>query len=446
LLFERIKSIRTATYRVFGIGPDGKMLGNTFKGGISKPIGPLGWVPRMWTKIRTSLNTRMTSIQQGIFRMAGLGVDGKPLGNTFKGGPHGGSQSVAPNWQTKVKGGFRSGLNRIHRIVAPFFKLSAAIVKFLASAAGISLTTGLKTVGATFGKLIGRILWPVTLIFGIFEAFKAGKKESMKEDSNWFDIIGETLGGFWGYIIGGLADVVKNVVVWLIQKAFGLKTDEDGVIIGDGLGVKILNIIKEFSFMDLIRKIIAMPWHLISNIFEFVKGMFTSADYRAGVWDWITSLPSRIANWAKGLMPDWLRKVFGIEMSEDGTDTLVTSMNKGNMRAALEGFYKASDEGGINPITKEKWNANGVKAARSAFIAEFLEDFMSDDAAQGRIAAGGSYESEIIRAKAKRQLGWGAKSFMQNQNFTIMNYQTGVDENYLYDAVGKSFTLQTDAG
>jgi hypothetical protein len=430
----RIAGIRTDVYRVFGLGVDGKPLGNTFKGGVSTRIGPLGWIPRMWTKIHTFANTRLTALQQGVFRMAGLGVDGKALGNRFTANPQGGKAiSVAPNWQTKMKGGFGKALSRINRIVGPFFKLSAAIVKFLASAAGISLTTGMKTVGKTFGKLLGRILWPITLIFALFSAFKSGKEEHEREGSNWITVIGETLGGFWGYIIGGFADVIKNIVIWLIQKAFGLETDEDGKIIGDGLGVKVLNIIKEFSFTDLVRKIIAMPWHLISNIFEFVKGMFTSADYRAGVWDWITSLPGKIAEWAKGLLPKWLQKAFGIETDPDSMDgTLIQAANRGNMSEALKEIYK---KGGKNPATENKWGPH----ERAQFIESSIKAFMNDADAQARIAAGGTYEAEILRQKVSRQVPNFNHS--ESQSVMIMNFQTGVNQNYLYDAIGKTFSL-----
>ena len=84
--------------------------------------------------------------------------------------------------------------------------------------------------------------------------------------------------------------------------------------------------------------------------------MFTDADYRAGVWEWIKEIPSRIVNWVKEKIPQWARDLFGIEIGETGALGDLSQAALSHIKhGQLVEFTKSSQ---INPMTGTFWGVN----------------------------------------------------------------------------------------
>jgi len=145
------------------------------------------------------------------------------------------------------------------------------------------------------------------------------------------------------------------MVVWAIKKMFGFKSDGDGnIIAGQGMGGDALKAIDEFSFADLVRKIVAFPYHAISAVADFIGDLFSDPIGMLGnTWDWITDLPGKFMDMIKSFipnlnlsLPDWLgggswslREALGVEpiprLATNGPDIIKHQQ--------------------INPFTGKKW-------------------------------------------------------------------------------------------
>ena len=329
-------SLRTNILKWFGYDKTGKALSLKSQGGF-KWTNPLNF-----GAMQAGMMARLSALRTNILTQFGLKADGslKPLkGTEIKtfSREHGWKIKSVPNAPGVKAGAFTKATTRIGKIMSPVLRLSTAIGKFFTTQAGRAIEKGLNAVkklgsitaaaGGGWLKMLGKILWPVTILFSIFAGFSKAKDEYMKEDSNWFTILGAATGGVLGYLFGALADLLKSGIVWVIKSIFKLKTDDEGKVLpGQGVSGAIATFLQGFSFEDLINNLVSGIFNMVNNVVGFVVGMFTSADYRAGVWDWITELPGRIGRWIKGYIPDWLQKVIGIY---DGAADWSTTAKRG---------------------------------------------------------------------------------------------------------------------
>jgi hypothetical protein len=330
-------SLRTNILKWFGYDKTGKALSLKSQGGF-KWTNPLNF-----GAMQAGMMARLSALRTNILTQFGLKADGslKPLkGTEIKtfSREHGWKIKSVPNAPGVKAGAFTKATTRIGKIMSPVLRLSTAIGKFFTTQAGRAIEKGLNAVkklgsitaaaGGGWLKMLGKILWPVTILFSIFAGFSKAKDEYMKEDSNWFTILGAATGGVLGYLFGALADLLKSGIVWVIKSIFKLKTDENGKVLpGQGAMGAVAEFLQGFSFEDLINTLVSGIFNMVNNVVGFVVGMFTSADYRAGVWDWITELPGRIGKWIKGFVPEWIQKVLGIY---EGSADWSTSAQKGS--------------------------------------------------------------------------------------------------------------------
>jgi hypothetical protein len=330
---------------------------------LKEPVAAEG----MWSKI----SAQMKSVRTSFYKMVGLGPDGKKLGHKWVTKVLKSGQEVkvwqaisktAPITQGFGTGTFKTITGQIGKILAPLLRAGSAITNFFAGKTGKLITDGLAKIKALGGKpwlvFLRKILWPVTVLFTLWEGFKAGKKEAEREGSNWVTIIAEASGGMVGFFFGAIWDLFKDGTIWIIKKAFGIKSDKDGNILpGQGFGADVLAIVDKFNFAKTIQWLIAAPWHLISNVVGFIKNMIFSADYRAGAWEWIKNIGPNMINWMKSLVPDWewswggknysLRKLLGIDIGPEMGDQTYTPW-----AAAVDAMYENTK---INPNTGVDW-------------------------------------------------------------------------------------------
>jgi len=387
-------SLKTSIYAWFGYDKAGKPI-YTKVDGEWKKIG--------WAGLTESVKTRLANIRLKAYNAIGLGPDGKPLG--ARPGPRG-SLPVRAAW---MSAGYAALLTRrLNTMFSPVTKLSGGIAKWTSSKTGKLIKDTFKTfanLGAV--KFIGRLLWPIAAIFSVFEGFKAGKAEAAEDDAKWYTILGEAGGGAIGYLVGGLADAIKGLAVWGITKMFGFKTDKDGNILpNQGIGGDALQAIKEFKFADLIRKIIAFPFHAISAISDYIGELLSDPLGTAGdMWSWITGLPGKFVNWIKDLIPDWefqfpkllgggtwnLRKALGID--DEGAESTTSN-------------YIAHYASNIDPATGKKMGVAGMQAMK----AKYGEDWRFGDSA-----------SELFRIANERQVALRIAEIQNQDGYTAPN-------------------------
>jgi len=406
---ERATAFRTSIYKWFGYDKTGKPIekAKSFKSGTLLNFAAL----------QTFVGNQLLALKARAYKAVGLGVDGKKLGNTFTRGGKGKSFKLG------LAGGFGAGFfktitSNIGKVLSPLIRAGAAVSGFLAGGVGKGLMATIKALGnSPFVKLLSKILWPVTLIFGMFEGFKAGSAEAEKEGSKWYTVLAEGVGGVLGYIFGGLLDLVKNGAVWLITKGFGLETDANGKIMGDGIGITALNIIKEFSFAEIIRKLIALPFHFISKTFDIIGDMFTAiSSAPTAVFDWVTEIPKRLSNWIKGMIHPKLLEFLGISPGDMASSEGLSQKNL-QLRYG-EALKNAMMSSAINPITGERWA--GSKAEKARVIQKYQQAFNSSEELQAKFI---KREDERVIAQALGQSQNKADTNINNTN--IINYTSG---------------------
>lgn len=355
-------SLRTSIYAWFGYDKAGRPM--------ERKVGGK-WTTFGWAGMVDGVKARIAAIRLKAFNSIGLGVDGKALGN--RPGPRG---SVMTQAAWKSAGFIGLVTRRITTLMSPLVKVSGGIAKWTGGKSYKFIADLLKTfanLGAV--KFLGRLLWPITAIFSIFEGFKSGKTEAEREGSKWYTVLGESIGGVMGYLVGGLADAIKGIIVWGIKKMFGFKTDKDGKIIeGQGIAGDALKAVDEFSFMDLVRKIVAFPYHAISAVADFIGDLFSDpVGMISGSWDFITDLPSKFMDMIKSFipnldlsLPDWLgggswnlREALGIDspanIAANGPDDIKHHVT--------------------NPFTGKKW----TKGERQTMNSKLGENWRSEN-------------------------------------------------------------------
>jgi hypothetical protein len=117
------------------------------------------------------------------------------------------------------------------------------------------------------------------------------------------------------------------------------------------MGGDALKAIDEFSFADLVRKIVAFPYHAISAVADFIGKLFSDpVGASKGLWEWISDMPRRIGNWFKGMIPEKVRKFFGIEFNE--YDVKGQGLESNNISDAAKKYYTSGEYRKRNNIAK----------------------------------------------------------------------------------------------
>lgn len=277
---QRFINLRASILRSFGLNPDlGKTDPETGKRSLKTPV-------------RTQILEQFEKLKGRIFRAFGLGVDGKLI--TVQGAD---GKFKVPTIGRITKS--------IETLLTPVTKLArgiddyilgpgAALFKFLGKF-GLVAAAGAagKATGAIagFAKLAGKILWPIGVIFALFDGVKAYQE---KEGSTFEKILAGAF-GFIGDFIGAPLDLLKGAVSWLLRNALGVEVDEDGKVKpGQGLSGKVIEIINSFSFEKMIKAIpeffemvfekitaffddpIGVGMSVVSNLYETIKKAFLS--------------------------------------------------------------------------------------------------------------------------------------------------------------------------
>lgn len=204
--------------------------------------------------------------------------------------------------QVKGIGKMFGGIGKGGKILGMFTKIFSPIKQFFTTFGKLAPKF------FAFGRTLGKLFLPLTIVFGIFDGLKGAIDGASKEEGFFNKLIGGLGGaikGVLGNLIGLPLDLLKNGVAWILGK-FGMNDAADAL--------------KGFSFKDLIGKIVDAPMNYLKGIVENIKGIFTSGEgsllgnlYRAGAEIMTSILTFPISMLQKAVIG--LGELFGFDMS-----------------------------------------------------------------------------------------------------------------------------------
>ena len=252
---DKVRNLRIKTLKAFGFDTTLAKF-NDPSGGLKTPIG-------------TQILERVRKFRTSILNSIGIGADGKAIVATGADGK-----------PTVPLAGRITGA--IQKLLGPPMKFAKGITDFIAGAgAGLFKFLGslgiVKAGGAAVGaaggavagvaKLAGKILLPLGILFSAFDAFEAWRNT----EGTFTQKFTAASFAFLGDFIGAPLDLIKKGISFLLKKAFGIETDENGKILpGQGLAGDALRILDEFSFEESIK---AIP-QLFQKIFDGITAFF----------------------------------------------------------------------------------------------------------------------------------------------------------------------------
>ena len=234
--------------RVFGIGPEGKMIrtpDNTrFAGKLS---------------VADAVRDAMAAFRTRMLARFGLGADGKLI--SVRGADGRFKTNFIGRVTLQVRSLFRP-IQNLGESLGKFFK--GDIWKGISKFVGI----GGRTILAIFKK----VFYPIGLVFSAFQ----GLKDFMDSDAETIiGQLGDGVAGFVGDFIGAPFDLLKAGINYVFDKIFGVKRDQNGNVTTEGWASWASEAMKKFSFTELIKNIVAAPFKVLEASFLFIKELFT---------------------------------------------------------------------------------------------------------------------------------------------------------------------------
>ncbi len=370
-LNQKFIDLRAKFFRKLGLDPKlGKAVGG--KRSLATPLT---------TQLNNRISTWFSNLQQKYFKIFGLGVDGKPVS------VQGDDGKIKPKSIMA-----RLGV-RINSIFRPITKMSAAIGAWF-SGAGAKVVNFGKTFlgkGGAFVKLMGKILWPLGILISAFDGMKA---YMASDEATIFGKFGDGIAGMVGSFIGAPFDLIKSAFLWIIRKITGAEVDADGNYDTSTTSGKILQVAKDFSFTEMIKKMVKAPFTAILNVVDWVKSkfaIFSSEGEGGGFKGMMKSIMDdalALFGFEKGMSVleiigaivvapatagiKWLSGIFGFEIPENFTLNPVTLITKyGNDAfkwiAGKFGFEITDDDFSITGWIKNKWD-EAVTKMQMAFL------------------------------------------------------------------------------
>jgi len=142
--------------------------------------------------------------------------------------------------------------------------------------------TGL-TAFANFGRTLGRIFLPLTVLFGIIDTITgviAGVKDEGERGGS--KLLAGIIGGLKGFLVGFVAlplDFLKNAFTFIIRKLFGIDKENP-----------IIKAITNFSFQDIFKLVFDRINSFAQSILSGMIGIVDS------IGNFITSIPDKFMN------------------------------------------------------------------------------------------------------------------------------------------------------
>lgn len=191
------------------------------------------------------------------------------------------------NFFTKIKDFFVKTFSKLGNVLKFGDDAGGFVAKFL-------------KFGKSFGKILGKIAFPITVAMAVFDTVM-GFIDGFKEDGIMGGIQG-ALTGLFDSLIGGLLDLVKDGVSWLL--------DLMGFENASGM-------LDSFSFSELFGKLIDSMFSSIENMIDYVKDIFS------------------FDNLSK-FIPESILSFVGIESQEEKDKKIATQKKLGQEKSELD--------------------------------------------------------------------------------------------------------------
>jgi hypothetical protein len=244
-----VMRLRTAALAIFGLTP-GNMPIRGADGKMMKAV-----------PISTQIANKLASMKVAFLNQFGIGADGK---NVPRQGPKG---------KLTAQPVVIRAIRAITRILAPLTNLVAGVTTWFAgTGSGIVKWIGkfIGKGGAKVFRLFGKFFWPLTILMSLFDGFTAYKEK----EGTGYEKFAAGIGGFVGSLVGGIFDLAKGAVNWLLKKIIPGAVDADGnwdesTIIGGWLKT-----FEDFSFSKTIQGMIEALFAMPRKAIDWIKDLF----------------------------------------------------------------------------------------------------------------------------------------------------------------------------
>ena len=181
-----------------------------------------------------------------------LGVQFKIIDNFARGGL---SKLFGP-----IINFFKGIMNAVKAFVAPAAKMIGQFTKAVSGVSGfMSGFAPIMKFAAGFGKLLGKLFFPITILMGVFDFFSAATEE-YQDSGSIMNALTAGIGGAIGGFFGMLLDLPKSIISWLFEAFLG-----EGNIISTALD--------SFSFTDVIANIVDYGLRIMLAPITYVKNL-----------------------------------------------------------------------------------------------------------------------------------------------------------------------------
>jgi hypothetical protein len=242
------------------------------------------------SRVATAIEEAIEAIKGG-FKNLGIGEKFTATLNFFKEalGPliRPFEEAAAFIGQMASADGVASKFSGIFKSIREFFN---PVITLLEDAKGV-IGTLLESVGRFSGLFkfvstaVERLAWPLMVIMGVWDSV-SGAIEGYKQEG-FVGAVKGAITGLFNSIVGEPLNLLKDISSWLLKK------------MGFDNASKILD---SFSFTDIFKKLVDAVFDPLSLLIDEIAKMFKS-------------LPSKII----GMLPDSVRKFFGIEDTKEQT-------------------------------------------------------------------------------------------------------------------------------
>jgi hypothetical protein len=248
---------------------------------INKNLGRIGKMVRGWYgNLKAVLKGIPVFLKAFVIELGkALKSLGKDFSKLFKGSKFG--QYIIKG--VKAFKGFMTRAGKFFRPLVDAFKTLRA--GFGKSGKMISTVTGyfakFSKAFKFFGTLASKIAWPITVIIATVQ----GAIAAWNKEGGFFNKIGAFFGGLVGSLVGGLMDLGKSLISWVLG------------VLGFDNAEKWLD---SFSFEELIGDLIEGIFDLISDTIDWFKETFTWENMKkqwGNFTDWVGEMKDSLFGW-----------------------------------------------------------------------------------------------------------------------------------------------------
>ena len=278
---------------------------------------------------------------KNMYKLVGLGVDGKPVVTSNKGSKLLGAGIKAIRGLFTILGNIFKPIVDAVKVIVKSFKGLGTVLKGTGPGGGlVNAFKAIRGFFSTIGTVLAKIFVPITIIMSLFD-FVTGFIEGYKKDG--------IMGGFkvgitklFNGLVSAPLDLLKDLLSWALGK-LGFKNASETL--------------DSFSFKEFFTKIISKIFDGIDGAVDFIKNLFTFPK-DGGILATIGKIVDIIFA-PLGVIITFIRGLFGFDVGKDGKKLPPFSLAKflGGAIDKLSNYimeFFSSLLGGVKSFIREK--------------------------------------------------------------------------------------------